>query len=361
MITFLLLPLLVVLLMVVADAVWSARSALELRQRILELLALGLRRGVPLPHLLRRAATTGPRRGRRAMRRLAHDLESGEHLVEALEWAAPDSFPPACRAVLGAAEGSTLPDAIDALVAETGQRSALGHRWALALVHPVLLVLTMMLVEQRLSRLPANLVGTRWATSSRVALPWGRVEQWLVVALGFAGSVGVAWALWRGAPALRRLVRDTCASDGLLSRVWRHGSTAAQLGVIGHLVRGGRGLSAALRDAAVVGGVHAGQRVRAAADAIDEGFPVVDALRTTRWPEYAVQMVGAASRGSPTQLGNALMRAAEECRRRDARTGNRALDFTVLASTVCFGLVAAAQLHTIWSLSARYAQCEGLW
>jgi type II secretory pathway component PulF len=123
-------------------------GSLEVRTRLLELLALATARGVPLPPLVARAAAERGGRTRLRLRRVHARLAEGGTLSAACAAGGSSLFPPHVVGAVRAAEGTAaLPGALDAAARDATAALHLRHRWLLVTAYPALLVGLLALVS----------------------------------------------------------------------------------------------------------------------------------------------------------------------------------------------------------------------
>jgi type II secretory pathway component PulF len=155
-------------------ALSRARSLLELRTRLLELLALATERGIPVAPLVARAAAERRGRTRLRLQRVHARLSEGGTLAAACAAGGWALFPPHVLAAVRAAEGTAaLPGALDAAARDAVAALHLRHRWLLAAAYPLLLALLFAAIFGALGEMgaasrPASAV--LWVAAGAVAL-----------------------------------------------------------------------------------------------------------------------------------------------------------------------------------------------
>lgn len=342
-----------VLMIGLGQAALSNRRNFELRMQLLEVIELAMRRGLPIIPPLRKSTSGMRRRVRASITQLARDLEQGEGLSEALEWAVPDSFPPHVRAMIQAAEGSAeLPAVLRSLLQQTEDRIALQHRLMIALLYPAALVFGLLLLSEfwlpvtAITPLVAGVPAVPWFGAG-FSVPIG------LLAMGFFCTL-LAWhMLWRRSGLLRRLGRDYWARLPWCSPAGHLLASEQFLTSLAFLVRGGVTIPTAMRrSVGAAGSPRMEASIRSAAVALDEGASFEDALRSTGLPAFAVASIVASGGGSPGQLADAMQRGAREAHSRFLTARERLLGILgpagllILGSLIGLYLLAAATIST---------------
>jgi type II secretory pathway component PulF len=138
--------------LVLASMFWRVYGALELRTRLLEMLALAVARGAPLGPLFARAAMERGGRTRLRLHRMHARLREGATLSSACAAGGWALFPPHVVAAVRAAEGTAaLAGALDAAARDATSSLYLRHRWLLVAAYPALLAGLLTLVSERWS------------------------------------------------------------------------------------------------------------------------------------------------------------------------------------------------------------------
>jgi len=304
----------------------------ERRATIAESLALAARRGIPLHVPLSCAAElASPRRGP-ALRAVAEDLRAGRPVHESLRAHLRWQFPAAVDAALAAGErASRLPEALEAVAAEAGRDLGRRQRVALAAFYPVLLFLSVGLLN--LLVLEGRLKYVVWDESASGA---GAGSVWPVVAVRY-----VLWAVaaaWIGAVVARRIRRPVTGVAS--SRFLR--TTAL-------LLSAGRPVHTAFAEAAASAGApRLARAVEAASARLQAGEPLAEQWRTLPIARAARDRLAAAV---TTGLPVLLEEVAQGCDARDARAAERWIRWSVPVATAVAGLLVAvdyAMLTSAW-------------
>lgn len=180
--------------LVLVSTLQRAYGSLELRARLLEMLALAVARGAPLGPLFARAAMERRGRSRLRLHRMHARLREGGTLSAACAAGGWGLFPPHVVAAVRAAEGTAaLAGALDAAARDATSALYLRHRWTLAAAYPLLLAAMLALVSSRWSEF----------------LAWYEAEKSLVPAALLGAAAVVALVL-----LVRLALRRLCVFEG---------------------------------------------------------------------------------------------------------------------------------------------------
>jgi len=294
--------------LVLASTIGRIYGFLELRTRLLEMLALAVARGAPLGPLFARAAMERGGRTRLRLHRMHARLREGGTLSAVCAAGGWGLFPPHVVAAVRAAEGTAaLAGALDAAARDATSALHLRHRWLLAAAYPLLLAAMLALVS------------SRWSGF----LVWYEEERSLVPAalLAVAGAVAVVLLIRF---ALRRL----CVFEGP-----RLLATERLLRAVAPHVAAGLPLPEALRRAApACGNAAMAAGARDAARELEAGADPSRALPEIPLPRWA--------RARLLLTGDHAA-VAEECALRYRDRAERALRWAVPFALLVLGACAA--------------------
>ena len=329
------------LALVAGGIAWGllSRRRAERRARLLELLSLAVRRGLPLAAVVAHFGTEA--RGRRAKESLAAlsaRLAVGEPLSSAAGTGPRPALSTAAAAAICAAEGTgRVGPVLDDLAKETGADVALSHRIALTAVYPALHASLLLFVHWRVleARVPwMTPRGEAPLAETGVALDVVRIALFALLALALLPT------------AVRRL-RGTAPL----------GQAARLLSLAGTLVHAGLPLGRALALSAPAAGK--GRLARRAIDlaaCVDAGDPGTAGWDRLGLPRAVSLRLSWAKEGG---LPAALSWAGADCRRRQRERADRWLRWLQPASVVAVGLLVAvdyAVLADVW----RSAQAQAM-
>ncbi|MHC4223407.1 MAG: type II secretion system F family protein [Planctomycetota bacterium] len=251
------------------------RRRMERRARLLEILAMGTRRALPLAPLLENAASDD-----RSLARMAGKVAGGAPLSESL----PRGFPKHALAAIRAAEGTArLSDVLEGLARDEAAALNLRQQRNLAALYPLLLALA--------------LVGVTWFHAGL----WHRWMDWKDVVISPLQKWGLAATLTAVGAVLLLLVWNRFGGRRLpaAERLLRCASS---------LLRAGMPMHAALRAAADASGLRAiAREARAAALLLEQGGGLEAAWSRISLPAFVRERAVA---------GTDLERLADECARR---------------------------------------------
>lgn len=295
--------------LVLASTLGRLYGFLELRTRLLEMLALAVARGAPLMPLLARAAMERSGRTRLRLHRMHARLREGGTLSAACAAGGWGLFPPHVVAAVRAAEGTAaLAGALDAAARDATSALQLRHRWALAAAYPLLLAALLALVSSRWSEFLAW-----WETRKAPVVP---------ALLGTAAAV-VGLAL-----VVRLALRRLCVFEGprLLAAERLLRAAAPHLAA-------GLPLPEALRRAApACGNAAMAAGARDAARELEAGADPSRALPEIPLPRWARARL---------LLAGDYAAVAEECALRYRDRAERALRWALPLALLVLGALAA--------------------
>lgn len=311
-----------------------ARARAERRAEWAEMLALAARRGVALARPVEHAADAAPSRRAARLRRVANDLHEGVPLSFSLRTRLPKEFPSAvCEAIHAGERASRLPEALDAIAAESSRDVARRHRVALATFYPVLLfvgvaLLNLLVLDGRLCWITRGVVGGADPVE-RDAWPVTVVRYGLYV----VGAVAACWALMS-----RR------------SRRMAGPGSARVLETTALLLDAGRSLDVALEEASSsAGSTRLARAMRAAARSVEGGEPVASVWQRLPIARAARERLAAAADAGLLPTLRSVARALVE---RDERAGERLIRWSAPVATMAAGLLVAidyAALAIMWT------------
>lgn len=307
---------------------FRARSRIEFRARLLEVLARATHNELPLAPLLARAVAEHRGRRRRTLARIHARLEEGATLSQACAAGDRRFFPRHVQGALRAAEGgAALAPVLAATAADASSSLATRHRVTLTLVYPLLLGCVVVGFQQgALHLLTEGMPG--WtppaAAAAQVAVGAGLA---LVLAAALAGMV---LHLLRALPGARLIAGE---------RMLR--SMAPQ-------VRAGLALPESLRRSADAAGTarHA-RAAHAAARQLEAGAPLADVVGGLRWPAFVARRLAGAGSLDPGRLAQLLGGLADECARRYRERVERSLRWTYPVAIAAIGVLVALQLSAV--------------
>jgi len=342
-----------------AVLVLRARRRFEHRMRLLELIAVAVRRQLPLPALFGKAAAEGAMR--RPLEQVAEKLSAGERLASTLAELMPRRFPPHVVATIAAAEGKhSFERTIDGLSRESGRSLNALHRISMAVIYPATLALVCLAslgVMRGFVTFLYRLSHASGETSINASVLVSVAV--LVAALGFAVvlAVQIDGRYWRrGYGLFQRLgTRLPWARDaGTLIAGERC------LRVVGELVGSGVLLSDALRQAAPAGKpLEAG--FRAAAAAVSGGAPAEEAWAATGLPAWVVSSCVSASGSPPERFRERMEAIADRCVEKFEAQLSRQLRWIQPVSIAVFGALLFWTLLDLMLLFASLRETVSPW
>lgn len=351
-------------LVIAVPASIYARRRIELRVRILEVLAATVRRGLPLGQALAAASYEFEGGRQWTVRRVLAGLADGYPLGRALARGAGRYFPHHVIAAIRAAEGDgDLAGTLEA-AARTGLEGlALRHRVTLALLYPIGLLGGVSILSALMDR------AYGWVAYVHRSPPLGAL--WMAEMAGRVSLVGVAffvaiWAVGRlsvlarvavleGVPPkivllpsapLARLVDRVLLAIPVLRTFALLASAERLLHALAPLVRGGVPLERALRRCAPASG-NAGvaSSAEVAARAIEEGGDPAAAIGAIRLPAFAAARAAAAAGGGRDRFAAGLAAIAAECRERFRARGEALASMIYPVGIALAAVLIAAELR----------------
>lgn len=341
-------------------------AAGERRSRLLDELAATVRHGLPLQPVFVHAVRGAPVTERRALHRIALDLESGATLAETVSLPRRNVLPAHAIGPLRAAEGTAAMDVVLEAAARTEDRRLnVTHRVLTALLYPLgILALAYPMAWLTMSD---GLVGVAssmeasppdwWDTAFDVARAGWTAVAVLggLVLLVLFGSAAVD-ALPFTPPTSGSPLRGLRSWLPYLRRVTELGSGARVLRALAALLRAGRPLHDAVRGAAPAADARRFERGFAlVADRLEQGDGLEAAWKAAPLPPSVRERAVLAACGAPDEIARTFDVLADELELRHRAAAERFIarlqpaalllvGFTVLMqSIVVFGLLASAR------------------
>jgi type II secretory pathway component PulF len=308
---------------------FRARSRLEFRARLLEVLARATRHGLPLAPLLASAAAEHRGRRRLALERIHDRLEEGAPLSEACASAGRRFFPRHVQGALRAAEGGAeLEPVLAATADDTSTSLATRHRLTLTLVYPLLLGCVVVGFQQGSMHFLTAEMSDGWSPPAAAA---AQAAIWAVLALVLAATLGgIVLHRLRALPGGRLVAGER------------------MLRAMAPQIRAGVSLPESLRRCAGTAGTRRHARAAgAAARRLESGAPLQDVVAGLRWPGFVVARLAGTGSREPGRLAQLLTGLADECARRYGARVDRALRWTYPVAIAAIGVLVALQFSAV--------------
>jgi type II secretory pathway component PulF len=321
---------------------FRARSRIEFRARLLEVLARATRNDLPLAPLLERAVAEHGGRRRRVLERIHDRLEEGASLSEACAVAGRRLFPRHVQGALRAAEGSAaLAPVLTATADDASTSAAARHRITLTLVYPLLLGCLVVASQQGTLALVTECLEDWTPPAAMIS----RSALWVVLALVGGGTlVAVVLHHLRALPGGRLVAGER------------------MLRAMAPQIRAGTSLPESLRGCAETAGTgrHA-RAARAAARRLESGAPLEDVVGTLAWPAFvSTRLTGAGSR-EPGRLAQLITGLADECARRYRARVEGTLRWIYPVAIAATGVLVALQFAAVMQVITYWQGAASPW